>query len=217
MIYESWVWKERLQEELTAFKSIMDTIFRKPADLSDEELDMHITRINSKIEQFIFLSAFMIRKLYEANKVSGELKSSNYPCIQYPRLEADVKVDYWNKHKIDRFYDLKNENKSSLSIESFFNICIHSFIFEGVRDDNDVGWIGILANSDRYTHKCLFFIGKDEIIKMINDVIEDEVVGIISLRHEGKIYTTRYQGEKGQKSLNRQMGLREEKRGKTKQ
>gem|GEM_PF-4229420 len=123
--------------------------------------------------------------------------------IKYPRIQMEDVIDKWNRHKIDEFYDFENARKISLSIETFYNMSIHSFIFEDVRDADK--WIGILVNSDKHKDDGLFFIKRDTVVKIINDVIEDDVLGIISLRLEGKIYTTKYSGDKGQESLFKQM------------
>ena len=77
-------------------------------------------------EKAIFTSAYIVRKLFEASKLSYKLKEISCPIKKYPNIKH---VNLFNWHNIDQVFDLNNPAKHSLNIKKLCNYLIHSFIF----------------------------------------------------------------------------------------
>src|SRR5436190_18679711 len=87
MITNSWVWKRELKKELRAFIKFSIT-----TDFSSKTIDMD--RVFLRIEKFFFLSAFIIRKLHESHKLSGELIGWNIALEKYQRKQENINEVY---------------------------------------------------------------------------------------------------------------------------
>lgn len=196
MIFESWVWKENLKRELSEFKSFIAT------GVPDD--DQAYAIFNFKIEHFFFTSSFIIRKLMEAHKLSGELLSQNYPSSRYLRSNTDTSIDRWNKHRIEDFYDTENPQQASINIPNFCNYFIHSFIFINLKSDQKCQ--GVLVNSTKIKDQYLYYVLQDTCFTLITDVIEDQVNMISAYRPLNKIYTSKYASKKGWESIRKQAG-----------
>jgi len=172
MIWESSVWKEDLQRELNNFLANIKRF-------NDEYF-------NLRVEKFFFISAFIIRKLNEANKLSDELVSKDFDCTRYRRIKDDNIIDFMNCHHIEKFYDLRNGEKSSLKLKYICNYFIHSFVFLcSIGDDDRL--CGVFVNSDRTENKFLYYIELNTFIMLINDVINDDIVSVSYNRIAGKL------------------------------
>jgi hypothetical protein len=183
MIYESGVWKRELKKELRLFRHLLSkTDFSEESSFSDD--------INLKIEKFFFVSAFIIRKLNEANKLSDELNATSTPALKYERINRNEILDYMNNHRIDEFYDLDNGKKSSIGIKTLCNSLIHSFIFSAVFgeevSDGKEELLGILINSDYSKDNALYYIDLDDFFKMIEEVANDYIMSGTYDRSTGK-------------------------------
>lgn len=175
MIWESSVWKEDLQKELNDFLDFLANTER----LEDGYF-------NLRVEKFFFISAFTIRKLNEANKLSDELISKDFDCARYRRIKDDVIIDFMNCHHIEKFYDLRNGEKSSLKLKDICNYLIHSFVFS-YRICVDDRLCGVFVNSGWMKDRFLYYIKLNTFIMLINDVVTDDIVIMSYNRSRGKL------------------------------
>ena len=185
MIYESSVWKRELKKELTTFRKLVAKI-----DLSGEPGIPD--NINLKVEKFFFVSAFIIRKLNEANKLSDELNEIKIPVVQHKRINKDHKIHFMNNHNPERFYKLEGGSNSLIGLAVLCNILIHSFIFKVVvsnaeETDGKETVIGILVNSDYSKDKALYHIALEDFIKIIEETINDNIVFSVRDFESGKM------------------------------
>lgn len=164
MIDDSFIWKDELKKELKKFCRFAG----KPVTTLDEHYSL-------RLEKFFFISAFIIRKLKEANKLSDELENKDFNCIKYQRIRKEDFFDQLNAHRFNEFYNLEKEEKSFLKLEYLCNILIHSFVFNIFLDDNYI-LSGIFINSDRTKDEFLFQIELNTFIELINNVIDDDIV-----------------------------------------
>src|SRR5947207_887135 len=111
MISNAWIWKQELKKELNRFKK-----FVEKTDFSKNSNSKDYNYISLKIEKFFFISSFIIRKLYESNKLSDELMYINIPVIKFNHISNTEDIDVLNDHHLTRFYNFDNETKSSLGI-----------------------------------------------------------------------------------------------------
>jgi hypothetical protein len=179
MIWESSVWREELQKELNDFYNFLVNIEASEAEY-----------FNLRVEKFFFVSAFIIRKLAEANKLSDELISKDFSCIKYGRIKDDSIIDFLNCHHIERFYNLEKKEKYLLNLRDICNYFIHSFVFSTVHDANKK-LCGVLVNSDRIKDKFLLYIELSTFIELINNVINDDIVSMNYNRVPGKLKKSR--------------------------
>jgi hypothetical protein len=139
LIYESTPWKERLA---------------KDADLIDRwSLKRAITaRRSFLIEQKVFLAAYAMRKLLEANKLSSSFSDRSLPCKMIP--SASNRVDFLHKEPVTDHYDFAKTKSVSVGTRVLLNLIIHSYIFvEALREDFTIE--GFYVTSDQKRHKHL--------------------------------------------------------------
>lgn len=128
----------------------------------------------AKVERDIFYSAYAVRKLLEANKLSDEVDKSVIEATRYPSLGKPI--DFLNWDKIEKLFDLDSEEEFTQSIKDFCNQIIHSSIFITVHDDDGRGLFGFFVASDRLKGKWLLRFEIDEIIRLLRLVAYDDIV-----------------------------------------
>jgi hypothetical protein len=186
MIFDSYTWKRELKKELKQFKKFTNTT---NIQVAPPESGIFFL----KIEKFFFVTAYIIRKLNESNKLSDELVNTRISVTKYPRTNKGELLDFMNNHHTERFFDFKKKQKSSIPCLVVCNYLIHSFIFDPIFDDKDWKVVGIQVTSDRSKSEALYYISLGEYLGFLEEVINDQIV---------KIYFNRVTGE-NKKSRNR--------------
>jgi hypothetical protein len=140
MIYESYYWKNELYKN---YKCLVN--FKKLKRIRDESF--------GKMEKAIMMSAYIIRKLNDAEKIPSDFITES---IKLKKCKTNTKIiDHMNWHRIDENYQLKNGTVENHNWNFIFNQLIHSFTFLPVYNNNK--FCGILFNSDFTKNKYLFF------------------------------------------------------------
>lgn len=160
MIWDSWPWKRKLA--------------RQAILLHKRKNQKRWTEVSSaSVEQEIFLAAYSIRKLLDANKLSDEIESSKLQALAYE--PNGHMVDIMNWHKIDQLYNLSRSSHTTISLREFCNQIIHSFVFMfSVSSDN--GLEGLFFTSDRDRSSRLLYLSIDEVIAIMKHVSKDDIV-----------------------------------------
>jgi hypothetical protein len=114
MIWESGYWKEDLIKDADI---LMRWARKKPSN-----------RQYVLFEKKVFISAYSIRKLLEAEKIGPDFPMWTFGVSKFLKKTRD-KIDYMNSHHIERFYDLDTPIKDSISIAFLSDKLIHSYIF----------------------------------------------------------------------------------------
>jgi len=169
MIFESHVWKDELAQDLRA---VMRRI--QKAKVSGEEKAFERAAVT--IEKFVFTSAFIIRKLVEAQKLSDEFETTSVSIQAFQRINHGRPIHFINRHYFDEFYDLDKPHKVTLSTINLCNAFIHSFVFVVDLGDNASAIDGLFFNSDKSKDKEVFYITLDDFFKIVQDAIKDEIV-----------------------------------------
>lgn len=169
MIFDSYIWKNELKKVLTKFKKFIST-----TKIEVAPPDSNIFFFN--VEKFFFITAYIVRKLNESNKLSDELTSTNIPVIKYPRKNKKTILDFMNNHHGQRFFNFKKQQKGSLHWLKLCEFLIHSFIFDPVFDDKDWKVIGIQVTSDKSKTYALYYIMLDDYLLFLEDVVNDHIV-----------------------------------------
>lgn len=163
MIWESWPWKRELLKRAASMERR-----KKQSRWSDASC--------RKVELDTFLSAYAIRKLLDAKKISDEVEFISLQVLTYQPLSRSV--DFMNWDKIDKLYDLSRCAKASVSLRGFCNQIVHSFIFLPCFDGDSGGLSGIFVASDREKERRLLYFNVDEIVTVFRQVAEDDIVAL---------------------------------------
>jgi hypothetical protein len=159
MIHESYYWKKELYKNyqyLVKFRSlrkynIMSTI---------------------KADKAIMLSAYIIRKLYEAEKIPKSMLETE---LKVKKHKAKIRIiDHMNNQNIIDNYDLDNEVVKKYTWKYIINQIIHSFSYFYVADDMDK-FIGILVNSDYNKGKEILYIDIENILTILLLISEGDI------------------------------------------
>lgn len=174
MIWNSVVWKDELQKELDGFSKIlveMDQYNGDPDYKYDEYYDSYY---NLRLEKFLLVSSFVVRKLSDSLKLSDELESQDFNCYIYKRLENDDIISVINRNNVTRFYNLDAPEEVPLKLKEICNLFIHSLVFRPVVDDK-MSLQGVFVNSDWTKDKSLYYVEINLFVKLVKEIINDEI------------------------------------------
>ncbi|MFG1423275.1 hypothetical protein [Roseixanthobacter liquoris] len=161
MIFSSIPWKEGLLKDAKKL----------------EKLQIKTESSFISFEKMIFVSALAIRKLIESHKLTDRTIKSQILCTRYKIINPTSVPDILNGHNFNVFYDIKNGSEINLSIKSFVNKIIHSFILiPEVRDEISNQLSGFFVNSDFDKSKFLDYFALPEIIRIMRLIGNDEVI-----------------------------------------
>lgn len=135
MIWESGPWKDAL----LADADLLERWARKPKVTERRSL---------LIEREVFLAAYTMRKLWEAQTLSTSFRDRCLHCLTYPAIST--RITHSNNHRLQELYDLDSSEERSIAACDPIDLIIHSFIFsEFLREDMTVA--GFFITSDRRT------------------------------------------------------------------
>jgi len=132
------------------------------------------------VEQELFITGYIVRKLLDANKLSDEVESITLHAMCSMR-RARI-PDSMNWHHIDKFYDLSQPVPAGVGLRRFCDQLIHSFIF--VVDASSSGLKGFYVASDRERSFRLLHFDIQEVVGVMQRVADDDVVESESTRDE---------------------------------
>tara|TARA_B100001063_G_C16492283_1_gene417963 strand:+ start:67 stop:603 length:537 start_codon:yes stop_codon:yes gene_type:complete len=142
MISESQYWKSDLRKNL-------EFIFNK--------LDQKVWRTASfvALEKKLMLSSYIVRKLFESNKISEELYEK--PIRLYSYKTKGIPVGVLNSHKIEQLYEIDTPQQMTKNLSYVLNQIIHSYIFTFTFESKN-SIHGIIFNSDKSKRKVLYML-----------------------------------------------------------
>lgn len=166
MVYESCYWKDDLRSYATELRNISTS-----TTLDDEYRDY-------RLEKALLLSAFTVRLLLDANKLSDSFDSRNLKVDYYSaKRGAQESISPLNKRFIDeRYFDLAKSTSSSISIRQLTNQLIHSAVVLMFSYDDTNRVIGFFVASDKDYEKRLCYCSLKEWISVVEAVADDDVV-----------------------------------------
>lgn len=166
MVYESCYWKDDLRSYATELRNISTC-----TTLDDEYR-------NYRLEKALLLSAFTVRLLLDANKLSDSFDSRNLKVDYYSaKRGAQESISPLNKRFIDeRYFDLAKSTSSSISIRQLTNQLIHSAVVLMFSYDDTNRLIGFFVASDKDYEKRLCYCSLKEWISVVEAVADDDVV-----------------------------------------
>ena len=160
MIYESYYWKSELlscYQYLIRYRNLK--VIREVSSV--------------KVEKYLMIGAFIIRKLIDADKIPKEFVSDKIDVIVYHSRGKNI--DKLNWHYINENYDLNKESKHEYEWKFIINQFIHSYTFILAYDEFDQ-FDGFLINSDHNKSDDLLLINLKDIIKLYLKISEGSIV-----------------------------------------
>lgn len=145
-----------------------------------------------QLEKAVFLSAFIVRKLVESGRLSMQVEALAVSVTTYPARGPAMTPDPGNWEQLERFYDLHAGREESVPMRHLLNWVIHSFVFL-VEERSDLAGgrvpAGFWCNSDRSKARDVVRVGWRQYRGMLDRVIADDVVSIVTLRdgHGGHV------------------------------
>lgn len=125
------------------------------------------------MEQDIFLSAYAIRKLMDACKISHEVESTSLPGLEHSA--SGRTVDLMNWHRLDELYDLSKGVEVCVGLRDFCNEIVHSFVFSLTFTQRG-GLDGFFVASDREKDRRLVYFDIGSVIDALMRVAGDDIV-----------------------------------------
>lgn len=119
------------------------------------------------------LGFYSVRKLIEAKKISDAVAEQRMNLSMYKHKDEWNPTTFANKRKIDKLYNLDEEEIVSRNLRFICNKLIHSYVFEECFDHESGLLLGIFFNSDQDRNKALYYIEIQKIIEIFNQVGSD--------------------------------------------
>lgn len=160
MIYESRFWKEDLLKQA---KSLL----KKSTQRKWTE------NTYFRLEQTVMLGFYSVRKLVEAKKISDVVVEQRVSLSMHKHKDEWDPTTLRNRRKIDRLYNLDEEEVVSRNLRFLCNKMVHSYVFEEFFDDESGLLTGIFFNSDKDRNKALYYIEIQKIIDIFEEVGSD--------------------------------------------
>ncbi|WP_041784155.1 hypothetical protein [Micromonospora sp. L5] len=125
------------------------------------------------IERDIMISAYAVRKLSEAGRLSRILRGTPIKVTRY-ELVGQV-CDQWHTEFWESF-DMESPTTVNLSIADLCNQIIHSFVWRISVTEVGSLFDGIYVSSDRQRRKFLYFVSAEVLIHLFREVGEEDIV-----------------------------------------
>lgn len=185
MISQSHIWKDDLERQIFEIRQMLRHVQREERELTEDEA--------YRLERFLFISSFIMRKLLDAGKLSDEMKGESVPVVVYPRKHPETAIWWSNNHHLDYFYDLENGLQRRVGLQDITSIFIHTFVlmtsYESATDDEgNEGYeegdespgvlTGFLVNSEKIKDKELLAVALEDFLRLADKVVKDDVVFI---------------------------------------
>lgn len=168
MISESQYWISDLQKNVEFIYSKLDQSVWREASFG-------------ALEKRIMLSCYIVRKLFESNKVIPD--NFNAPVALYAYKGNGKAVDFLNSHRIDELYKTHAPEVTTKPFSFIINQIIHSFVFAFVFDaPNQVS--GIIFNSDRSKKDSLFLLKLKDLINALSPIAQCYIGKAVFQRNE---------------------------------
>lgn len=145
----------------------------KDADLIDRWASKASTRRSFHLEKKVFLSAYAMRKLFDAEKLTSQLADLNVKAERFSLLPSK-QPDWWTRFNFFEYFDLNAPEKCTVGVRQLLNLFIHSKVFaEAVCSELDLRVAGFFVNSD-LTKDTLWQIPVSEFTRLMRIVGNDD-------------------------------------------
>lgn len=202
MILDSYYWRKelsRMMDELVScFRFLAKHAYR---------LDRHpvfnriVDRKEYIAERDLLLSAFIVRTLFEAGKLSDEMAGYELSIVSYPATSKNTNrlMPLLRRVPDDDLYDYDRPSQLSIPGRRFVNQLIHAAVIPCFDFGDNTRPAAFMVVSDRFAQECLYRCELDVWVKFVREVVHDEVNSIHETwdksKGEWKIERSRKEGE----------------------
>jgi hypothetical protein len=117
-------------------------------------------------EKEIMISAFMIRKLDESNKLSDELMNQQLKIIEFEN--NGKKIDITKRLVPERYFEIDKPNKGIVAITDLCNSIIHSYIFSLIFIENTFKYFWVASDYNKFNK--MFQIEIVQFIRIMKEI-----------------------------------------------
>lgn len=202
MILDSYYWRK----ELSCMMDELVSCFRflaKYADRFDRHpvLNRIVERKEYIAERDLLLSAFIVRTLFEAGKLSDEMTDYELSIVSYPATSKNTNklMPLLRRIPGDDLYDYDRPSQLNIPGRWFVNQLIHAAVISCFDFGGNTRSAAFLVVSDRFAQECLYRCELDVWVKFVREVVHDEVNSIHETWNKSKgewnIERSRKEGE----------------------
>jgi hypothetical protein len=124
----------------------------------------HSVRQEILLEKKIFISAYSIRKLIEAEKIGKDFPMWDFVFERHTKT-SKKEIDYLNSHRLEEHYDFNSKEKVSSDLSFLSNQIIHSYVFAFSGDEKTID--GFYVASDYEKEKYLYYVNLEKYINVL--------------------------------------------------
>jgi hypothetical protein len=138
-------------------------------------------RTSFLVERDIMISAYAIRKLHEARRISDRLAAKRLEIQRYELIGQVLdhyRYEFWES------FDLDNPRSAQITPIALCNQIIHSFVWHFSVDEEEELFDGIYVSSDRERRKYLYFVHVDVLVGLFHTIGSEDIVEYV-LRADG--------------------------------
>ncbi|WP_157756109.1 hypothetical protein [Nocardiopsis dassonvillei] len=125
------------------------------------------------IERDIMTSAYAVRKLHEARRISDQISAR---MLKVKRFELIGKVLDHYRSEFWESFDLEKPTETQVGVTFLCNQIIHSFVWAISATEDEELFDGIFVSSDRERRRFLYFVHVDLLVKLFREIGEEEIV-----------------------------------------
>lgn len=129
------------------------------------------------VERDMMVSAYAIRRLREAHKITDALARTRIPVMRYKRT-GKLAPDVWSSYRFWDFYDLDNGVRDNITITHLCNQLIHSFVWHLSCTEDTELFDGAFVASEKEKEKHCYFISVTSLIDLCRRVASEDVGSI---------------------------------------
>ena len=181
MILDSYHWRKELSRMMDELVSCF-RFLAKHADRFDRHplLNRIVERKEYIAERDLLLSAFIVRTLYEAEKLSDEMADYELSIVSYPATSKNTNklMPLLRRIPGDDLYDYDRPSQLNIPGRWFVNQLIHAAVIPYFVFGDNTRPAAFLVVSDRFAQECLYRCELDVWVKFVREVVHDEVNSI---------------------------------------
>lgn len=158
MIFESHYWKrdiKRMHRRLTKLS--------KEEEWTDEQA--------ARAERDVMISAFMIRRLMECDKLSHGISNQQVRTTEF-QLVGNPPTRFHHRYYWEKF-DMEHGRLCTITVNDLTNQIIHSYVFSFATDAEENGNLIFYVSSDRERKKVLYEVQMASYLSLLARVGND--------------------------------------------
>lgn len=202
MILDSYYWRKELSRMMDELVSCFRFLAKHAYRLERHPIFNRIVERKEYIaERDLLLSAFIVRTLFEAGKLSDEMAGYELSIASYPATPRNTNklMPLLRRVPDDDLYDYDRPSQLSIPGRRFVNQLIHAAVIPCFDFGDNTRPAAFMVVSDRFARECLYRCELDVWVKFVREVVHDEVNSIHETlnksKGEWKIERSRKEGE----------------------